>query len=60
MEAHMLDGFAVKAADRLSNGLPADFRPETQYGYEARDERIVCVPVRPRTRKPVEFSGLGF
>jgi hypothetical protein len=53
-----LDAVTLKAADRVRNGLPVVFHAETFYGHERRDEGIVCVPVRLRTRKPVSFAGL--
>jgi hypothetical protein len=53
-----LDAVLLKAEDRVRHGLPPIFDPEVFYGHELRDGELVCVPMRPRTRKPVSFAGL--
>ncbi len=54
-----LDAITLKAADRRRHGLPPVFDYELRYGFEFRDGELVCVPLRPRTRKPVSFAGLS-
>jgi hypothetical protein len=56
---HDLDSVSLKAADRAKSGLPPTFCPEMQYGYARREDMIVCVPVRLRTRTPIPSRSIG-
>lgn len=55
-----LDARALKAEDRIAQGLPADFNPEMVYGYEVQDDELVLVPLwRLRDHTPVSFKNLS-
>lgn len=54
-DGYELDSTAIRTAHRIEQGCPPFYQSQMLYGFQVRDDSVVCVPLRFRTAPAKEF-----